>query len=55
MTQKIAIIGLGSMGFGMAKSILAAGHHAYGFDVNSEAVGRFVALGGQTGQVSEMA
>lgn len=43
----IAIFGLGSMGYGMAKSLLRAGHSVFGFDVNEEAVSRFQAEGGQ--------
>ena len=44
--QATAIIGLGSMGYGMASSVLRAGHNAYGFDVAAPAVERFVAEGG---------
>lgn len=44
--MKVAIYGLGSMGYGMAQSLRRAGHEAYGFDINAEAVNRFVAEGG---------
>lgn len=53
--QATAIIGLGSMGYGMASSVLRAGHNAYGFDVAAPAVERFVAEGGSTGGLAEVA
>src|SRR5512141_1611366 len=42
----IAVIGLGSMGFGMATSLRRAGFDVTGCDVSAEAVARFVADGG---------
>src|ERR1700722_20288658 len=42
----IAVIGLGSMGFGMATSLRRAGFDVTGCDVSDEAVARFVADGG---------
>lgn len=36
-----AVIGLGSMGYGIAQSILKAGHTVYGFDTNAESQQRF--------------
>jgi len=44
--RKIAVFGLGSMGFGMAQSLLRAGHVTHGLDVNAGAVARFEAEGG---------
>ncbi|SFJ22903.1 3-hydroxyisobutyrate dehydrogenase [Phyllobacterium sp. CL33Tsu] len=44
--SKIAVIGLGSMGFGMARSLKRAGLDVTGYDVESAAVQRFVAEGG---------
>ncbi len=44
--MKTAVIGLGSMGLGMAKSLLAAGHEVTGCDVSAEAMARFEAMGG---------
>ncbi|MBW4021552.1 MAG: NAD-binding protein [Proteobacteria bacterium] len=44
--NKAAVIGLGSMGLGMARSLLRAGFSVAGFDVSNEAVARFVAAGG---------
>ena len=54
MSKKIAVIGLGSMGFGMATSLVAAGHETYGFDVNSEQVARFQAQGGDAGDLKQV-
>lgn len=44
--SKIAVIGLGSMGFGMARSLKRAGLDVTGYDVESTAVERFIAEGG---------
>ena len=44
---KCAVIGLGSMGFGMATSLLRAGFDVAGFDVNASACGRFQEQGGR--------
>jgi len=43
---RVAVIGLGSMGFGMAISLRRAGFDVTGCDVTAEAVARFVADGG---------
>src|SRR5258705_11006234 len=43
---RIAVIGLGSMGFGMATSLSRAGFGVTGCDVSADAVARFVADGG---------
>lgn len=50
-----AVFGLGSMGYGMAASLLRTGHRTYGFDINPQAVERFVAEGGARGAVPEVA
>lgn len=55
MSKKIGIIGLGSMGFGMAKSLLRAGHMVWGSDVNSARVQDLIQLGAQAGPLSEAA
>ena len=47
MTTKVAVIGLGSMGFGMAASLLRAGFAVGGCDVSRDAVDRLVAAGGE--------
>ncbi|OOY18209.1 L-threonate dehydrogenase [Thioclava sp. DLFJ4-1] len=43
---KVCVIGLGSMGFGMAESLLRDGFAVTGVDVNVDAMERFAALGG---------
>src|ERR1700733_6761436 len=44
--KRIAVVGLGSMGFGMATSLKRAGFAVTGCDVSADAVARFVADGG---------
>jgi 3-hydroxyisobutyrate dehydrogenase len=44
--MKVGVFGLGSMGFGMASSLIRAGHEVFGADVNPEAVKRLRAAGG---------
>ena len=44
---RIVVIGLGSMGFGMATSLRRAGFDVTGCDVSAEAVARFVGEGGR--------
>ncbi len=46
--MKTAIFGLGSMGFGIAKSVLKSGAIVNGYDVNKKAEEQFVAEGGQS-------
>lgn len=46
--MKVGVFGLGSMGFGMASSLVRAGHEVFGADVNPEAVKRLHANGGST-------
>jgi 3-hydroxyisobutyrate dehydrogenase len=46
-TLQVAVIGLGSMGFGMALSLKRAGFAVTGCDVSTDAVARFVAEGGK--------
>ena len=47
--MKVAVIGLGSMGYGIAASVLRAGHEVWGVDVNAGAADRFRAEGGSSG------
>ena len=42
----VCVVGLGSMGFGMAASLVRGGFGVTGFDVNAEAMERLAALGG---------
>jgi putative dehydrogenase len=44
---KVAVIGLGSMGLGMARAALAGGLTVSGFDINRDAVSALVKHGGQ--------
>jgi len=53
--KKIAVFGLGAMGYGIASSILRAGHTTHGFDVVPEQVTRFQANGGSAGAVTDVA
>lgn len=51
--MKVAVFGLGSMGFGMASALLRAGLPVWGIDVNPAAVARFRDAGGQDGAVPD--
>ncbi|MBT8460271.1 MAG: NAD-binding protein [Boseongicola sp.] len=53
--MKVAAIGLGSMGYGMASSLLRAGHYVFGVDVNADAMARFRSEGGASGDLAEVA
>jgi L-threonate 2-dehydrogenase len=46
--KKVAVIGLGSMGMGIAQSLLRAGFEVIGCDVNADALARFRQAGGDT-------
>jgi L-threonate 2-dehydrogenase len=52
---KAAVIGLGSMGYGMAQSLLRAGLPTWGFDIDAEAEARFRGEGGQSSTRAEAA
>ena len=54
-SRKVAVIGLGSMGYGMAASVLRAGHGTFGFDINQAAMERFRSEGGEAGALAEVA
>ena len=51
----VAVIGLGSMGYGMAVSALRGGHKVWGVDINPDQIARFKAEGGQESPFSEAA
>ncbi len=53
--QSIAVFGLGSMGYGVAKSALRAGHVVHGFDVAPAPVARFQSEGGAKGALADVA
>lgn len=51
----VGVIGLGSMGYGMAASLVAAGLKTHGFDIAEEPVRRLEAEGGLGGDLTEIA
>lgn len=53
--RSVAVIGLGSMGYGMAKSLLRANHRTWGEDIAPEPTDRFRAEGGAKGEAREVA
>ncbi|WP_299588235.1 L-threonate dehydrogenase [uncultured Tateyamaria sp.] len=55
MPHTTAVIGLGSMGYGIAQSCLAAGHITHGFDINETQVQRFQSEGGAAGALADVA
>lgn len=55
MQKNIAIIGLGSMGYGMAQSLLRADHKTFGYDINAETTQRFQDEGGARAALAEVA
>ena len=55
MPHTTAVIGLGSMGYGMAQSCLAAGHVTHGFDINPDQTARFRTEGGASGDLADIA
>lgn len=55
MASKVAVIGLGSMGYGMAVSALRGGHHVWGVDINPASAERFRAAGGAAGTLADVA
>jgi 3-hydroxyisobutyrate dehydrogenase-like beta-hydroxyacid dehydrogenase len=55
MTSNVAVIGLGSMGYGMAGSLARAGHRTWGVDVVPSRMEQFRAEGGQLGALADVA
>jgi len=53
--MKIGFFGLGSMGYGMAASLLRAGHTVWGFDVYQPQVDKLVNEGGHSGDLASVA
>jgi L-threonate 2-dehydrogenase len=53
--MKIGVVGLGSMGFGIATSLIKAGHAVVGADVNRDAVQHLRAVGGKAEDLSSAA
>lgn len=52
--HSIAVIGLGSMGFGIAQSLLRAENTTYGFDINPDTTARFQDEGGSAGNLADI-
>ena len=52
MKNNIAVIGLGSMGYGIAGSCLRSGHLVWGLDTNIDQVTKFCKLGGQNSSLN---
>ena len=50
-----ALIGLGSMGYGMAQSLLKAQHRTYGYDIVPDQVQAFIREGGAAGAIPDCA
>lgn len=55
MQKRIAVIGLGSMGYGMAQSLLRADHLVHGYDINPKTTTRFQVEGGSIGALTDVA
>ncbi len=53
--QKVAFIGLGAMGAGMARALVRAGHTVTGFDVDADREAAFAADSGQTADPAAVA
>lgn len=53
--HKVAAIGLGSMGYGIATSAVRGGHAVWGVDINPAQMARFVEDGGQAGDLDGVA
>jgi len=52
---KVAVFGLGSMGFGIAESLVRAGSITYGFDPVANQQDRLVTVGGVSADVTDIA
>lgn len=55
MVQQLAVIGLGSMGYGIAQSAIRAGHTTFGIDVTPARCEALRAEGGSAGDLAEVA
>lgn len=53
--MKVAVFGLGSMGYGIAQSLLRAGLTTHGYDVSQAPMDRFIGEGGAKGEPVEIA
>ena len=55
MPKNVAVIGLGSMGYGIAASALRGGHKVWGVDINPSQVEKFRDEGGQSSDLNSAA
>lgn len=55
MAFKFGVVGLGSMGYGIAQSVLRTGHQTYGYDVVPAQQQRFVEEGGSNAELADVA
>ena len=53
--QNVAVIGLGSMGYGIAASALRSGHFVWGVDIDPDQIAKFQAQGGQSSALADVA
>ena len=53
--RRIALYGLGSMGLGMARSLVRAGHETHGLDIDAGRVAAFREDGGADGEIADVA
>ena len=53
--KKVALFGLGSMGIGMARSLLRAGHTVWGYDIRAEATESFAKESGNSQPFADIA
>ena len=53
--SNVAVFGLGAMGYGIASSVLRAGHTTYGIDVVPAQMEKFQSEGGATGDLADIA
>ncbi|MEM0908316.1 MAG: L-threonate dehydrogenase [Pseudomonadota bacterium] len=53
--HNVAVIGLGAMGYGMAASVLRAGHTVWGIDIDPQRMEQFRSEGGADGALSDVA
>ena len=52
VARKVAVIGLGSMGYGMATSLLRDGHQVWGVDIDPDRIAKFRSDGGEFGDLA---
>ncbi len=53
--QKVAVFGLGSMGIGMARSLVRAGHSVWGFDIRENITQEFAKETGHSQSFDQIA